>query len=123
MRLIVSSSIDDALYDSYESDSVASLLEGRFSPRVLAVNLPVDAIVLAEGAIGDAGPDCSVKELFVELQNAQCDELGIGRLSPEEKLHLDLLHILKSHRLPLNICSPHLRGEIRISTIFMYFCI
>ena len=37
--------IDDALYDSYESDSVASLLEGRFSPRLLAVDLPVDAIV------------------------------------------------------------------------------
>ena len=44
-----------------------------------------------------------MSELFLELQNAQCDELGIGRLSPEEKLHLDLLHILKSHRLPLNI--------------------
>ena len=63
----------------------------------------MDAIVLAEGAIGDAGPDCSVNKLFLELQNAQCDELGIGKLSPEEKLHLDLLHILKLHRLPVNI--------------------
>jgi hypothetical protein len=70
--------VDDALYDSYESDSVASLLEGRFAPHLLVVNVPVDAIVLAEGAIGNAGLDCSVNELFVELQHAQCDELVIG---------------------------------------------
>jgi Plavaka transposase len=107
--------VDDALYDSYESDSVASLLEGRFAPRLLVVNVPVDAIVLTEGAIGNAGPDCSVNEIFVELQNAQCDELGIGRLSPEEKLHLDLLHILKSHRLLLNIFSPTLKFAVKVN--------
>ena len=94
---------------SYESDSVTSLLEGRFASRFPAVNAPADAIVLAEGVIGVVGPNCSVNELFVELQNAQCDELGIGRLSPEEKLHLDLLHILKSHRTVIrSISSPRL---------------
>ena len=107
--------VDDASYDSYESDSVASLLEGRFVERLPAVNVPVDATVLAEGAVGDAGPDCSVHGHFLERQNAQCDDLGIGRLSSEEKLHLDLLHILKSHRLPLNIFSPTLKFALKVN--------
>jgi hypothetical protein len=55
-----------------------------------------------------------VNELFVELQNAQCDKLGIGRLSPEE-IHLDLLHILKLHRLPLNIFSPKLKFAVKVN--------
>ena len=102
----------DALY---ESDSIASLLEGRFAPHFPAVNVPADSIVLEEGVIGGAGPDCSVNELFVELQNALRDELGIGRLSPEEKFHLDLLHILQPHRLPLNIFSPTLKFTVKVN--------
>ena len=62
-------------------------------------------------------PDTSVLQLNLELQKLQSDEFGLDRYSLEDKMQLELLHILKSHRLPLNTFAPTLAFAIKLNTL------
>ena len=58
------------------------------------MNVPADSIFLAEGVIGGAGPDCSVNELFAELQKVQ---KIIGRPSTKTFLSIVDKHLLPNY--------------------------
>ena len=50
-------------------------------------------------------PDRCVLELYKEMQESRANPLGLDRFSVEEKVHIELLHILKSLNAPLKAFS------------------
>ena len=62
-------------------------------------------------------PDISVLTLHQQLTALQSDHFGMDRFSLEDKMQLELLHILKSHRLPLNTFAPTLEFAIKLNSL------
>jgi hypothetical protein len=56
-------------------------------------------------ANNEGGPDRCILELYKEIQELRANPLGLDRFSVEEKVHIELLHIMKSLNAPLKAFS------------------
>ena len=50
-------------------------------------------------------PDGIIMDLYEEMQELQLNPLGLDRFSGEEKVHIELLHLLKEVKAPLKAFS------------------
>ena len=50
-------------------------------------------------------PDGIILDLYEEMQELQLNPLGLDRFSGEEKVHIELLHLLKELKAPLKAFS------------------
>jgi hypothetical protein len=54
---------------------------------------------------GEGAPDRHLLDLYQEMQDLQSNPLGLDRFSVEEKVHIELLNVLKELRAPLKAFS------------------
>ena len=105
-----------------DSDSVDSITEAKaeFPVNVLvessgtATNLPDSVVLPAEGS---GFPNGTVRTLQHQLTALKSDHFGMDRFSMQDKMQLELLHILKSHRLPLNTFAPTLKFAVKLNSL------
>ncbi len=64
-------------------------------------------------------PDGIILQLYEEMQDLQSNPLGLDRFSCEEKVHIELLHLLKDLKAPLKAFSCILIGQQRLTTRVM----
>ena len=108
-----------------ESDSVASVTKPSNVSTIPAasksvpvdVHVPVGAVPVGAAECDMSMPDVSVLQLHQQLTALQSDEFGLDRYSIEDRMQLELLHILKSHRLPLNTFAPTLAFAIKLNAL------
>lgn len=92
------------------ANEIVELLDTTITPTTVVV-------VAAEDGSEPRTPDISVLTLHQQLTALQSDHFGMDRFSLEDKMQLKLLHILKSHRLPLKTFAPTLEFAIKLNSL------
>jgi hypothetical protein len=114
---------DDAYFHDEEGDTAGAGESRRNSRRASTVDQPVDDNndfgMMSDGDVSVCSssdesvdesedkeiPDGIILDLYEEMQELRSNPLGLDRFSGEEKVHIELLHLLKELKAPLKAFS------------------